>query len=107
MIEVTYWRRLHRVTVVGHAGSAEHGHDLVCAAASALAYTLADNVNELHKTGAVKNTVLQVKEGCTEISCTPNRKMRSVVSLVYDTVCRGFWMLEENHPEHVRYTVMG
>ena len=37
MIHATYYRKYNRLTVTGHAGSAEHGHDLVCASASMLA----------------------------------------------------------------------
>lgn len=107
MIDITYHRKFHRVTIKGHAHSAELGRDLICAAASALAYTLAENVNALHLSGAAKNTIVQMREGDAEICCDAHRKMRSVATLVYDTVCRGFEILQEHYPEHVRYTVMG
>ena len=44
MIQVTYYKSYNRVTVEGHALSGAPGHDLVCAGASTLAYTLAANV---------------------------------------------------------------
>ena len=40
MIRVTYEPREHRLRVEGHALAAPAGEDLVCAAASALAWTL-------------------------------------------------------------------
>ena len=41
MIEVTYYREHNRLTVKGHARSAEPGRDLICAACSILALTMA------------------------------------------------------------------
>ena len=43
MIDVTYDRKRLILKVKGHAHSGEAGHDLVCAAASILVYTLAAN----------------------------------------------------------------
>lgn len=47
MIDVIYDRKRLIVKVKGHAQSGEAGHDLVCAAASILVYTLSANVTEL------------------------------------------------------------
>ena len=45
MIRVIYHPQHNRLTADGHAGSGPQGHDLVCAAISALALTLAGNVS--------------------------------------------------------------
>ena len=54
MIHAVYYKKYHRVTVKGHAHSAEKGRDLVCAAASMLVSTLAANVAQLHTKGIVQ-----------------------------------------------------
>ena len=54
MITVIYHRDLNRVTVEGHAQSGEVGHDLVCASASILVYTLAAFVENMKSCGQVK-----------------------------------------------------
>ena len=41
MIKVVYHRDHNKVEVTGHAHSGEAGHDLVCASASILVYTIA------------------------------------------------------------------
>ena len=37
----------HKLTITGHAGHAEHGQDIVCAAVSALALTLIHSIEQL------------------------------------------------------------
>ena len=44
MTEITYNHQEKKVTIKGHAQSGEYGNDLVCAAVSALTYTLAENI---------------------------------------------------------------
>jgi len=41
MIKAVYDRKENKITVEGHAYSGEPGHDLICAAASVLIYTIA------------------------------------------------------------------
>ena len=105
MIHVTYYRRYNRLTVTGHAGSAEHGHDLVCASASILAYTLAANVANMADNGQVRQPVIKTDEGNAEISCTPRHNLKASVTLVFDSVCVGFEMLAHDHPEHITYEI--
>ena len=83
MIEVTYYRQYNRVTVKGHAGSGPEGHDLVCAAASALALTLAGNVSYMEAQEAVRNVIVNLNEGDTEIQCTPYRRYKDSVEQIY------------------------
>ena len=107
MIEVTYHRKYHGVTVLGHARSGEMGHDLVCASASALVLTLAENVSGLAASGAARDYNIKVAEGEAEISCVPVRRMASVITLIYDSVCSGFEVLQSLYPENISYQVLG
>lgn len=107
MIRVTYWRNLHRVVVDGHANSGEYGKDLVCAAASALALTLAENVRILEKNGQVRNTVTVLKDGRAEIACEPYRRCKSVTTLILDSVCAGYDVLSREYPDYILFEISG
>lgn len=105
MIQVTYYRKYNRLTVTGHAGSAEHGHDLVCASASMLAYTLAANVANMADCGQVREPIMRMDEGDTEISCKPRHNLKASVTLVFDSICTGFELLAHDYPDFVKYEI--
>lgn len=105
MIQVTYYRKYHRLTVEGHAHSGEPGHDLVCAAASALAYTLAGNVANLAANKQVREPVTNLEPGKAEVSCNPLSKYKAIVTLIFDSVCVGFEMLASFHNQYISYEI--
>ena len=107
MITATYHRSYNRLTVTGHAHSGEEGHDLVCASVSALVLALAGNVGSLITQGNASDHIVVVKSGNAEIACKPRHKMRSVVTLIFDTVCTGFEILQTLYPEYISYQVLG
>lgn len=106
MVEITYDRKKHALTAKGHAHSGEKGQDLVCAGVSALVLTLAENVASLVTQGNARRQVLRLNEGDAEISCESAERMAAVVTLIYDTVCSGFALLQTLHPENVQYRVL-
>ena len=105
MIEVIYYRKYNRLTVTGHAGAADPGQDLVCASASILAYTLAGNVANMADAGQVREPVMNMEAGNTQISCNPRHNLKSVVTVVFDTVCVGFAMLAHDYPQYISYEI--
>ena len=105
MIQAIYYRKYNRLTVTGHAGSAEPGHDLVCASASMLAYTLAANVANMADNGQVREPIMNMDEGNTEISCNPRHNLKASVTLVFDSVCVGFELLAHDYPEYIKYEI--
>lgn len=107
MIHVVYHRMYNRLTVEGHAQSGEAGHDLVCASASILAYTLAANVKELVRTGQAAEQTVELQAGRAEVSCKPHCRLKTVVSIIFDTVCVGFELLAKDYPEYITYSVRG
>lgn len=107
MITVTYHRKFHRLSVTGHAGSAEYGHDLVCASASILAYTLANAVLNMAECGQVRDPKVELEEGMGEVSCRTIHKYEAPVTLIFDTLCAGFELLASEHPEHISYVLRG
>lgn len=104
MITVTH-KNQYSVTIEGHAYSGEPGHDLVCAAASILAYTLADNVQAADANGWLRQMTVDLNEGAAEISCIPDDEHRGVVGLIFISVCAGFRLLAATHPENIEYKI--
>lgn len=107
MIEIVYHRDLQRVTVKGHAKSAERGHDLVCAAASMLTSTLAKNVQQMEQAEMGKIQCLSLDDGNAEIWIKPKRRYKYAVGLVFDALCVGFMELAQNEKNFVKFEVRG
>ena len=106
MIKVNYHRGYHRVSIVGHAGSAEKGKDLICASASILAYTLAEYVKKVKAEDKVKFDLTVLEEGDTIISCSPYYENKTEITTVFDAICRGFELLARDYPENISYEVV-
>ncbi len=107
MIHVTFYRAYNRVVVEGHAGAGPEGHDLVCAAVSAIALTLAGNVSYMEAQGAVHGVTIKLEEGNAEIQCTPYRRYKDSAQQIFRAVCVGFELLATKYPEHISYGVRG
>ena len=107
MIEVVYHKQFNRLTVQGHAGSGPEGHDLVCAAVSALVLTLAGNVSYMEAQEAVYGVTINLKEGNAEIQCSPYRRYKDSVAQIYRAICVGFELLSTKYPDNISYEVLG
>jgi uncharacterized protein YsxB (DUF464 family) len=107
VIEVVYNRPYHRLTVKGHAHSAEYGHDLVCASASILAYTIASQVANLSSNKKVHKPVIKLESGDAEVACTVPNRYRASVTMMFDTVCGGFELLARDFPQYISYELRG
>lgn len=107
MIRVIYHRDLNRVSVEGHAQSGEVGHDLVCASATVLTYTLATFVGNMKAAGQTKYPTIELKDGQALIVCNAPRRYRGSVTLVFDAICAGFELLAHDYPDNISYKIMG
>lgn len=107
MIRIHYNRRRQRLTARGHAGCAPKGQDPVCAAVSALVLTLAANVAELATGDKVRHPIVRLEEGDAWISCIPAPKLQPVITMIFDTVCSGFELLQTLYPEHISFYTEG
>ncbi len=105
MIRVTYHRQYNRVKVEGHAGSGPEGHDLVCAAVSAIVLTLAGNVSYMEAQEAVHGVTMNISEGNAEIQCTAYRRYKDSVEQIFRAICVGFELLATKYPENISYEV--
>ena len=106
MIEVIYYRKHNRVTVTGHAGSAEPGRDLICASVSILTMTLAENVKNISNIGCATEPVTVMQKGKAEIYCKVKTRYKKTVQQVFMSVCVGFEILANKFPEYVSYSVL-
>lgn len=108
MIEIIYDRKKLSLKAKGHAKSGEAGHDLVCAAATILVYTLASNVEQMCANHSkVRRPVIKLAEGDAKITCSPVHGMTAIATLTFDIVCSGFDLLAQKYPDNVRYSVVG
>lgn len=106
MIEVRYYPELNRLRMTGHAKSGEAGHDLVCAAASILAYTFAGNVENLCGEGLAEAPVIEMAPGDTTVSCAAKRRHIATVRLALESVCVGFELLAQSYPGNIQFQRM-
>lgn len=104
MLKVVYDRNRTKVTMAGHADSAEYGHDLICAAASILAYTLAENASQMVDNGQAEDAILHLKSGDTVIQLITLPQFSQVATMIFDAVVCGFQLLAEQYPDHVMFT---
>ena len=95
--------------VKGHAGQNVIGRDLVCASASILAYTLAQNIKIEEARGTLKYPPkLKLKEGDSIITCRAKDE-EGYASLLH-TYCdfqTGYVLLAHNYPQYVAVEMFG
>ena len=101
MINIIYDRPAHCVTIDGHALSGDPGKDLVCAAVSTLAFTLAQNLMMIDEDPAIR-----LDQGFAKLKASHHGEYDKCVGMIFDTICIGFEMLAENYPGNVEYDVV-
>jgi len=98
---------IQRLTVSGHAGFAESGRDIVCAAASILIATCA---NALESVAGIKPDVWQDEKAAVIRVSLPNARGEQAArdmqaehdaQVILRTVLQGFRDIAEEYPEHI------
>lgn len=103
MITIQYDRRALSVRISGHAGSGEYGRDLVCAAVSALAATLAQNVEDMAASGKLGRYSVSLNSGNGDIRCEPKPGSRREAVVLFEAICTGFDAIAKQYPENVSF----
>ena len=86
----------------GHAETAPKGEDLVCAAATTLAYTLAQAVQFLYEQGWLEEKPkIQIEDGYAFVSASPNGDSLAETLMVFWVSQVGAYVLEHNYPQAV------
>lgn len=102
MINIEYDRENLILKMKGHANAVNTGNDPVCAAASMLMYTLAQNVMYLQDAGVAEDVHVILEEGNALVSCRAKEEKETLLC-VFDTVTTGFALLAGNYRDHVKF----
>jgi uncharacterized protein YsxB (DUF464 family) len=104
MISVTFTESGNKLSlrVEGHAGYAEAGQDIVCAAASILAYTLASIIEKCDI-----NATINLEIGDMTIESDYNDPlMKDIIEDSFNFALAGYALLEHNYPQYVRFDTL-
>lgn len=92
-------------TASGHSGYTSAGNDIVCSAATMLAYTIANNVVKMEKRHFFKaRPRILLNGGAILISCVPKSRHYYKVQNMFRNIEAGYELLEENHKKNVTLT---
>ena len=90
----------------GHAGQDNSGHDIVCSAASILAYTLAQTMRYIDEQNGFEVTpVIKLNEGNAVVFVRPKEDYEGEVMQTFFTVEVGYSLLAQNYPQYVELTM--
>ena len=96
------------LTVQGHSEQAQMGQDIVCSAASILAYTVAQMVTEMGEDGKLKKKPhIRMESGDSAVTCKPTKQYFGEALHTYTVAQKGYELLAHTYPEYVRLTKFG
>ena len=92
----------------GHAGQADHGKDIVCAAASILAYTVAQALQFQYEDGGFKKKPhLKLEPGNTVIVAKPRPERYEEALHTFFVAQVGYSLLAKTYPQYVTLSSFG
>ena len=92
----------------GHAGQAEHGQDIVCSAASILAYTVAQALQfQYEDDGLKKKPHLKLEPGDTVIVAKPKPERYEEALHTFFVAQVGYSLLARTYPQYVSLSSFG
>ena len=106
MINITFHPDTFELKVEGHADHGKKGEDIVCAAISALFYTLAE---ALYQSEEMMTSPLSFddKDGEGYIRCFPKEEYVGNISRTYWTILVGLELVANSYPDNVTFEVRG
>lgn len=107
MIKIQFYARKRdngiHMDIAGHSGSAPKGEDLICAAVTTIAYTVAQAVEFLHEDGKLsKKPKIHIEDGKAVVIATPKDGNFSDVLNVFWVGQCGAKVLAHNYPGNVQ-----
>lgn len=94
-------RMIAELWVIGHAGAADKGKDVVCAAVSALVLSF---VNWLHKKAGerkdVWSCITDIESGLADIYCSAETD-KDILSAAFEMTVDGLECIAKEYPEYV------
>ena len=102
-------RRMVSLHLNGHAGQNIIGQDIVCASASILAYTIAQNIKVAESRGMLKYPPrIKLKEGDAIITCRAmDDDSYAELLHTYLVIQTGYVLLAHNYPQYVAVEMFG
>lgn len=101
------WGKL-RLEMSGHAGAAERGKDIVCAAESMLTQALLQTLLEMNDEKKLwMEWTGSAAAGYLKMEAAPVEEYRAEVRACFRMCITGLRMLAEKYPEHIKLTEEG
>lgn len=106
MITVKYSPSRHQLSIRGHAGAGEKGHDIVCASASMVFYNLCQMLREYDQKKAFALPLqMQDAPGNASIRVMPHTGYETWIDHDFLYALTGFRMLMAQYPDYVNLIV--
>ena len=102
MTRVQYDPESFRMEIRGHAGAAPAGQDLVCAAISALSYTLINAAMSCEDFGG--HVLMNDGEALIRVECCPEDGAEERCREMFRTIWCGLATIEESYPDYITLT---
>ena len=91
------------LSITGHAGAGKPGEDLVCAAVSALAWTLAANLEALKEAGGAAGVFIRISPADCRFRLRPAPGREREGALVFGAVALGLKALAGQYRSWIRW----
>ncbi len=107
MLKISFYQKQDQgsihMTIRGHAQTAPDGEDLVCSAATMLAYTAAQAVQFFAEQGKLQcKPKIRICKGRATVIATPKEEAFAEVLLTFWVAQCGAQVLAHNYPKHVQ-----
>lgn len=97
----------YNIDIRGHAGSAEIGHDIICASVSIIAYTVAQVARDLDEQGKLnKHPTIVLDSGNACVTLMPKKEYYDDVKQLLYFAKTGLKLLQSNFPQYVELTTV-
>ena len=88
------------ISIGGHAGYAQQGEDIVCAAISVLSYTLMQALRDAEEAGIIRSLRQSIESGAV---CAGYESIHhGTANTILNTILCGFRMVEERYPDNCK-----
>lgn len=90
--------------VTGHAGAADEGKDIVCAAVSALVESFADWAYKKNSPNGHWSCDIDIEKGNADILCDVTSEHKAALSAAFEMTVNGLESIAKEYPEYISVT---
>ena len=106
MITITFKPKTLELEINGHSNQNEKGKDIVCAAISALFYTLGQALIDSDEMLEEK-PIFKDEEGAGYLCCKPKKKFEGNIARSYWTILEGLQLVANEYKNFVNLVIVG